>query len=419
MEDHNFSTATAGIQYIKVSTLTLTTVQADEEESDWEESKSIRRTLYYTLHGVVGLMMILCNGFLLYVYKKRAKVQKHTSFIMLNAIISCFVHGWIVGILWPLHRVYRYKTPPVVCVLNTLIMDWADRYVLILLPFLAIERLVYLKFPFIRKARTKRPAIITSVAILVVSALYTWLPLIPAVSVPEATKVNSNNSDWQQKITRFYYAYSCQGKINKKNRLEPPFIFGVTTLCVVVVVVTYIWMFLIAKARFAAFPNMTRSRKHKMRKAAISVMLVSVTFIFTLMPYGMIHPLRNLCDNNITIQKNAFCLQLNLELRFIFSIVAHMGNILAPLLFAFLNPHTRAAMGHYLGCNRGVKTICRSMKKREEEAHPYMPTSTVDRNNQGARHKVVVTSYHCAARNGLSDTRSETPDTLISPVDYL
>ncbi|KAF6022859.1 hypothetical protein EB796_018841 [Bugula neritina] len=54
--------------------------------------------------------------------------------VMLTLFVFCFIHGLFVGIIYPLQRVYRYKMSSSMCILTTLLMDFADNYILVLLP---------------------------------------------------------------------------------------------------------------------------------------------------------------------------------------------------------------------------------------------------------------------------------------------
>lgn len=362
----------------------------------WDEptGKEARRTVYYTLHGIVGFCTIVCNGTLLLLYYKRHKVRKHISFIMLNVFISCFIHGWLVGIMYPLQRVYRYVMLDWICVITTLVMDLADRHILLLLPVLAIERLILVKFPFMRKKRTKFMATCASVGVLIFAMLYTWLPLIPQLDVPTTPYLHSTNPARQQQIDTFYKMYTCHGKLNKKNNLEPVFTLLVSCLCVIVVIGIYAKMFFIAKARFARFPAISQKKKRKLKKAAITVMLVSLIFIFTLLPYGILLPTISICGADVSRRRNSFCNGITLELRFIFSFVAHLGNLIAPLLFALLSPNIRDAVKDFVASGLPCKGICRKIRGVETtEQDSLSPRSTSTHKKQVIEEPALL-SYH-------------------------
>ena len=52
-----------------------------------------------------------------------------------------------------------------------------------------------------------------------------------------------------------------------------------------------------------------------------------------------------------TTKESSACNYLSLELRFVFSILAHLGNLLAPLIFALLNVRIRKALKEFLQPN--------------------------------------------------------------------
>lgn len=399
----------------------------------WEElnAKNQRRNVYYALHGVIGLLAICSNGFVLYVYSKRAKVRKHISFIMLNVFITCFIHGWIVGLIYPLQRVYRFSMPDWACIVTTMIMDYADRYTLLILPVLAAERLWYVKFPFLRREKTKRIAVISTIVLLLFAALYSWLPLIP--NLTSTTKfIESPNEMRQQEISEFYQAYTCNYKINKKNSLEPYFMLAISALCVSVVMIVYVWMFFIVRDRLHHFPNMSDRRKYKLKRAAISVALVSLTFIFTMLPYGIIFPVRALCDMDVSLKQNSLCNNLTIELRFVFSIVSHIGYVLAPLIFALLSPHIRQALKQpskslYPCCqcatfSKLFKRVARSSNSKQDEEPDGMNASLTDSQANRRSAKSVLSRYESyMKRNGSYVTAPTEPQqTILSvPPEYL
>ena len=316
----------------------------------WEETnnKKVRRTIYYLLHGLVGLLTCLFNGLVILVYVKRLKIRKHISFVMLFMYVFCFIHGLIVGTVYPLQRVYRYEMHANWCVFTTMIMDFCDKFILLLLPVLAVERLIHLKFPFISRRKANMWAGFSLSGLMIFAMLYTWLPLVPSLDIPAEEIITSNNSERNEYLKRFYQHYTCQWKINKKNFLEPIFTILVGFLCVSVVTASYIWMFLIAKARLSALSSVTVNKRRRLKRAALSVMYVALTFIITVLPYGITIQVAQLCDADSSIRSNSFCNGVTLELRFVFSVFAHLGNLLAPMLFALLNPNMRAIINAYL-----------------------------------------------------------------------
>lgn len=338
---------------INSSLYTTNAYSTDQSTFPWEEpdKKYIRRTIYYLLHGLVGLSTSLFNGLVILVYIRRPKIRKHISFVMLSMFVFCFIHGLIVGTIWPLQRVYRYDMHANLaglCVLSNLVMDFCDKYVLLLLPVLAVERLIHLKVPFISKRKANIWAVASIVGLLVFAILYAWLPLVPAVDVRKETQIYSKNAERQRYLVRFYQYYNCHGKLNKKNYLEPIFTLTVGFLCVIVVTAAYIWMFMIARARLNSLTNVTANKRRRLKRAALSVMYVALTFIVTVLPFGIVIQVATLCEADTSKKNNSFCNGVTLELRFVFSILAHLGNLLAPMLFALLSPNVRTIINGYL-----------------------------------------------------------------------
>ncbi|KAF6020185.1 hypothetical protein EB796_021503 [Bugula neritina] len=363
-------------------TFNFITAAAEEHATyAWEEThyKRTRRLIYYLLHGFVGLVTSVFNGLVILVYIRRANIRKHISLLMLSMFVFCLLHGLIVGIVYPLQRVYRYVMDEKMCVLSTLVMDLADKYVMLLLPLLAVERLIYLKCPFIDQKKVKRLAIASISILLVVAMLYSWLPLIPQINVPEEEYIYSNNTARQEYLVRFYKYYTCQGKLNKKNFLEPIFTILVSSLSVIVVVGAYIWMYKIARDRLTAFASITVKKQKRLKKAAFTVFYVALTFILTMMPFGIVIQIQALCKADTTLQNNSFCNGITLELRFCFSIIAHLGNLLAPMLFSWLSPNIRQIINAYY---RQLLPSCKllprfSTKEKKQEIKAASPTPRV------------------------------------------
>ena len=335
------------------TTSPFTSTSLEPSTFHWEENSSrlTRRVVYYSLHGFVGFLISLFNGTVILVYTRRQRMRDHISTVMLAMFAFCFIHGLIVGIVYPLQRVYRYVMGTSLCVLTTLLMDFADKYVVLLLPVLAIERLLFLKFPFVKSTdpKAKWLARCTVGGLLLFAMLYAWLPLWPKIGVREEEYISSNNTKRQIYLERFYKHYTCHGKLNKMNSLEPIFTLIVSCLCVTLVIAAYVWMFCIAMVRLTAFPNITKRKKRRLKKAAKSVLVVAVTFIFTMLPYGIIVQIAVFCGTDTSFRENSNCNGITLELRFMFSILAHLGNLFAPLLFAVLNQQIWRIIHSYVG----------------------------------------------------------------------
>lgn len=386
--------------------ISATTVILGPATFSWEEqsAKQSRRAAYYLSHGFVGLLTCLFNGFVILVYFRRHKIRRHISLVMLSMFVFCFLHGLIVGTVYPLQRIYRYDMNASVCIFTTLIMDLADKYVVLLLPVLAVERLIYLKYPFINSKRAKVWAICSVAGLMVFALLYSWLPLVKELGVPEGLRISSNNTERSDYIENFYKHYNCQYKLNKHNALEPIFTLIVSVLCVVVVVAAYVWMYMIAKKRLSSFASMTAKKQKRLNKAAKSVFLVAMTFVLTMLPYGVVVHIAAYCEKNTSDKPTSLCNTMTLESRFVSSILAHLGNLFAPMLFALLSPHIRQIMSTFIQSkvktlsNKSINVQCRTVPPRPI----YRATST------SAVTRSVNVPSPAALRNQQSKERCDT-----------
>lgn len=175
------------------STDILPLIDATTSQYENSEAKALRRLIYYVMHGIVGILIVLFNGFIIFAYSRREKIRRNISMVMMNMFIFCFIHGFIVGIVYPLQRVYRYSMGDSLCIVSTLLMDFADNYILILLPVLSIERLLTVKYPNLSKKKHQLWSVVSIVIALFVTACYAWLPLVPALNIPMANKISHDN----------------------------------------------------------------------------------------------------------------------------------------------------------------------------------------------------------------------------------
>lgn len=194
--DSAINGTTFASNFINIAAYNLSSTVSPEASTTVYENRSakaLRRTIYYSLHGVVGLAITLFNGVVIAAYIKREKLRRQISMVMLTLFVFCFIHGLFVGIIYPLQRVYRYKMSSSMCILTTLLMDFADNYILVLLPVFSTERLLHLKYPSMT-ARSLRIWSITSISLsVVVTMCYTWLPLIPDLNIPMAKQWSHDN----------------------------------------------------------------------------------------------------------------------------------------------------------------------------------------------------------------------------------
>lgn len=183
-------------QFINVTARTdalVMSVEATTSIYENRENKATRRLVYYILHGIVGLLVAAFNGLVIIAYVKHKNLRRHISMVMMNVFVFCFIHGLIVGIVYPLQRVYRYQMSSQICIFTTLLMDFADNYILILLPILAVERFIHLRYPNISNRKIKVWSIVSITAALLVTACYAWLPLVPELNIAQAGQISHDN----------------------------------------------------------------------------------------------------------------------------------------------------------------------------------------------------------------------------------
>lgn len=344
--------------------------------------------LYDVFHGIVGLSTIIVNGTFLLAYVRRPAIQKHISFMMLQTYIFCFIHGFIEAIVQPLRNYYLYQESQATCIIATLTKDYVDDYYLVLLPLLTIERLVHLRRPFIRRKKARCISIWATIIALIGTAVYAWVPLLNEVGIRRSTAA-LYAVDKTKQYTR---AITCQGALNKNNWLAPIFTISLEVLSVFIIVIVYLWMYFIARTQMDKFPRMTDTRRRRLKKAAISVGLVVALFIVTDLPYGIALEIRSFCEVNSQLHEMPICSDFGLELQHAFSIVAHLGNVFAPLLFSVISTGVRKHLAEFLGCPRlkaavgavqnGEASVYRSSQSDFQSQPPTsVPEEPSDKNN--------------------------------------
>lgn len=108
-----------------------------------------RRLIYHGVNGVLGLFILLFNGFILLVYIQRKQIRKHFTPLMLNLFFYCCLSGIIFGVVYPIKSVFRYDISTSSCVVMNLLVEFFDKYIMLYLPLLAIERFIFVWNPFI------------------------------------------------------------------------------------------------------------------------------------------------------------------------------------------------------------------------------------------------------------------------------
>lgn len=183
-----------------------TNIDATTSRFENTEAKNLRRLIYYILHGIVGLLTVLFNGVVIYAYGRSEKVRQKITVVMMNMFVFCLIHGFIVGIVYPLQRVYRYSMGDTWCIITTLLMDFADNYILVLLPVLAIERLITVIYPHMSRRKHLLYSVVSIVTALLVTVCYAWLPLIPALDIPMADKITHQNQGECEDTPVFFHS---------------------------------------------------------------------------------------------------------------------------------------------------------------------------------------------------------------------
>lgn len=54
------------------------------------------------------------------------------------------------------------------------------------------------------------------------------------------------------------------------------------------------------RSRLSEYASMAETRKTQLRRAALSVMLVAITFIFTLLPFGIVVQIAAFCESDVS-----------------------------------------------------------------------------------------------------------------------
>ena len=304
-----------------------------------EQAQITRDLVINLLFGFAGLVCVLFNGFMLILYAKDCNLRRHISYMMLQLFIFCMIHGLVIGVVFVLNRVLRYTMPPWWCVAGNLLIAFFDDYILVLLPLLAIERYLSIKYPFLSKRKAKRWTIGSTIFSILFIAIVALLPQAPFLGVPKRVETLPHHPEILRERQRYFEAIACWGNLNKLNVASPVILLILQIFCMTTVVGIYLRMYYIAKERLTRFSSMTATKQRKMKRAAISVMLVALVFFLMTMPYGVLLQVVELCY--VGYFDMEACRYSSMNLKFAFGFLAYMGNFFAPLLFTLFNPKVR------------------------------------------------------------------------------
>ena len=299
--------------------------------------------------SIIGVLAILFNGFMiacLYLFAQR-RTRKHITFMMVQMFFFCMLSGFVNTFGFSLFlRHLRYDIPTWWCVINSMVIYFFDGYILLMLPLLVIERFLSIKYPYItnRKLRIYCAAG-SAVSVLVVGAAY-LLPRAEFMQTPEKTFHFGTTMEKLKSSSKFYRAFSCQLNLRMFNMVSPAILLILDVFCLLTVVGLYIRMYCIAKTRATQFSSMTQTQQKRMKRAAINVLLVSVVFCITTIPYGLITSIRSMCKTGHKLP--GICGGEALNLWFTFKLMANLSNFLAPLLFTIFSPPLRTMIRQLL-----------------------------------------------------------------------
>lgn len=294
-----------------------------------------------SIFAMTGILIILFNLFMLSLYVRRRKVRQNVTYMMLQLFIYCLLDGFYFSMINTLHRKYKYVVPNWFCIVANLMRAFFSLYLMLLLPLIVVERFILVKNPHFTSKNSQKFTIISSTIALLVTFLSGWLPMIPELDIA------SNYDDY--KHTTYSLEQTCEGLLNRYNVVQPVLVIVFSALCVMIVAGLYMRMFCIFRERLGSFANLTDRRRIRIKRATISVLIISLTFALTTIPTGISTQYTTLCksihDENFGVCKDAgFTIWILTDTLF------HMGHLLAPLLFSMYNPKIRCVMVDSVRC---------------------------------------------------------------------
>lgn len=352
-----------------------------------DETLQARDLIVNLLFGLAGLVCVMFNGFMLVLYYRDIRLRRHISYMMLQLFIFCMIHGLVIGLVFVLNRVLRYTMPSWWCVAGNLIIAFFDDYILVLLPLLAVERYLSIQYPFLSKKKAKRWTLIATVTSICFIAIIALLPQAPFLGVPQRVETLPHHPVILEHRQRYFEAIACWGNLNRLNVASPIILLVLQIFCLTTVVGIYLRMYHIAKERLTRFSSMTTTKQRKMKRAAISVMLVALVFFLMTMPYGVLLQVVELCY--VGYFDMEACRYSSMNLKFAFGLLAYFGNFFAPLMFTLFNPKIRCR-------------LLTLLNRRGTEKHNGMFSTTESRQPQSKPGR--NTSYYYISRRFISES---------------
>lgn len=317
-----------------------------------------RRLVYHGINGILGLLITLFNGFILLVYYRRELTRKHFTPLMINLFAYCCLSGIVFGVVYPVKDLYRYDISTGSCVVMTMLEEFFEKYIMLCLPILAVERSIFVWNPFISRKKITKISIWLLVGLAFAAVLYSWLPLIPQLKLPEEYHLHTNDSGLLKELELFYNKTTCDHKLNNLNRYRAMLTIIIETVAIAVTFGVYIWIVKVIKSDGSKFKdiNMTSSRKSRVKKAALLILSISLTYVFTLLPHAIDEHFNIYCsaDSNVPLAAESYCKSITFELGLVLDIVAHLGNFINPLLLITFNPSIRTELYSYVTASSAV-----------------------------------------------------------------
>lgn len=308
-----------------------------------EEAEETVELIVNVFYGIVGVVGCSFNALMVMLYRTHPRLRKHISFLMLQLFIFCMFQGFVTAVINVIHRELRYDMESWWCAIGYMIIEFFDDFVLVLLALLVIERYIMIKLPLLPSKRVKRWSRIALVVAVFSTAAICLLPFAPFLNIPERFEAHIPNPMLQEKFKKIHDADHCYGALNKTNIASPIITIILEVTCVSTLVGLYVRMYFIVRDRVKRFSSMTQAKETKLKRAAMSVMLVACVFFITILPYGLILQLRVLC-NKQDYSNMESCHYISQNLMHAFGILAHVATFVAPLIFTLFNPKLRTVV---------------------------------------------------------------------------
>lgn len=288
--------------------------------------------LVTALYAFCGFASVVFNLNMVLVYLRFPKAKRQVSPALMVLFMLCMLKGVANGVFLNILLNALYTVPPWLCVLSQLMIRFCNDYVLLLIPILAIERYMAIVYPYLSQKKLEKYSCIScavSVAVVCLTGLFPYATFLP----------NSDYYDLKllqlDAELKYHEAISCDGKLNSFP-YTPVVELVLQCCCVITVIAVYLRMLFIAKERFNKVSSVTTARKMRIRRAAISVFIVSNMFLVLTLPEGILLQISSLCDNARLHVSG--CAPLTNSLLHAFSIVSTSASFVVPLIFTILSP---------------------------------------------------------------------------------